>query len=804
MDAIACRSVSTSATIPPEERLVGQGIRKHDGDEYLTGRATFTGDIALPGMAHAAIVRSPHAHARIVDIDTTAAQARPAVVTVLTGAQAAQLTDEIPHSLDPAGLGGNHAVVRCLAVGKVVYAGEPVAAVVAQTPGDALAAAADVVVRYEPLPVVLDAEAALADDAPLLDESWGTNLIIGGEVGPDDFGAVAASAAHVLDGEVRGHRGNAAPIETRTHVADWDARAGRLTLHATTQNPHPLRSTLAASLRIPEQRIHVIAPRIGGSFGLKMYGNREDFLICLLAMRAGRPVKWVEDRASSLLPGTRDQILRYRVAFDDDGRLRALDVHAISNHGAASPGHGWGMAYVGALTTGAGYALDHCHVTYQVVATNKAPWGGTKPFGKDGATMVMERVIERVAQACGLDPAEVRRRNFVAPDAFPHVHASGMELDSGDYEGTLDLALERVGYDALREEQARLRGQGRHLGIGIGFELVPESADIPGALVAGFDTSTVRMNPSGQVTVLTGVTSPGSGNDTAISQMVAQELGVGMGDVAILQGDTERCPYGFGNISSRSIITGGSAAVLAARDVAAKLRTVAAAMLHTDAGEIVLRGGMAGVDGDAERQVPIAAVAHAVFTLGYLVALGIEPNLESTRTFRPANIRQIPDEQGRMQPYTTYPFAVHVSVAEVDVETGVVALRRHVVAHDCGTMINPLMVDGQVTGGSVMGISAALGEEFVYGDDGVPISDGFKTYLLARASDVPPIELEHQVTPSPVTLLGAKGVGEAGFAGAQAAVLNAVNDALAPLGVALEATPVSPPNVLAAILEAAR
>jgi carbon-monoxide dehydrogenase large subunit len=804
---IGCDSVvPVSTTMGGEPRLIGRRMRKHDGDEYLTARATYTGDVALAGMAHAAIVRSPHAHARIVAIDTAAAEADPSVVCVLTGAQAAELTEEIPHSLDPAGLGGNHAVVRCLAHGKVVYAGEPVAAVVAETAGDAALAATRIVVEYEPLPVVLDAEAALADDATLLDETWDSNRIIGGDVGADDFAQAAAGADHVLTGEVRGHRGNAAPIETRTHVADWDAAAGRLTLYATTQNPHPLRSTLAASLRVPESHIHVIAPRMGGSFGLKMYGNREDFLVCLLAMRAGRPVKWVEERSAALLPGTRDQILRYRVAFDADGRLRALDVHAISNHGAAAPGHGWGMAYVGALTTGAGYALEHCHVRYDVVATNKAPWGGTKPFGKDGATLVMERIMERIALTTGLDPAEVRRRNFVAADAFPHVHTSGMEMDSGDYEGVLDLALQRLDYAVARDEQRRLREQGRHLGIGIGFELVPESADIPGALVAGFDTSTVRMNPSGQVTVLTGVTSPGSGNDTGISMLIAEELGVALEDVTIAQGDTERCPYGFGNISSRSIITGGSSAVLAARDIAAKLRTVAATMLHAEEGEeIVLADGMAVVVGDPERHVPLPAVANAVFSLGYLLALGIEPNLESTRTFRPSNIRQIPDEQGRMQPYTTYPFAVHISVAEVDVETGVVTLRRHVVAHDCGTMVNPLMVDGQVTGGAVMGLGAALGEEFTYDETtGVPISDGFKTYLMARACDVPEIELEHQVTPSPVTLLGAKGVGEAGFAGAQAAVLNAVNDALVPLGAALDATPVSAPNVLAAIQAATR
>ncbi len=323
--------------------------------------------------------------------------------------------------------------------------------------------------------------------------------------------------------------------------------------------------------------------------------------------------------------------------------------------------------------------------------------------------------------------------------------------------------------------------------------------------MTAFDAATVRMNPSGQATVLTGVTSPGSGNDTAIAQLVADELGIGLEDVEIVQGDSERCPYGFGNISSRSIITGGSAAVLAARDIAARLRAVAGGMLHAADGEqIVLGGGMAEIADEPERHVPIGAVANAVYSLGYLLALGIEPNLESTRTFRPANIRHVPDEHGHLQVYTTYPYCVHVSLVELDDETGVVIPLRHVVAHDCGTIVNPAFVDGQVRGGAVMGIGSALNEEFLFDTDGVPRSTGFKTYLLPRAPDLPEIELERQVTPSPSTLLGAKGAGEAGFGGAQAAVLNAVNDALREIGARLDATPASPANVLTAILGAAR
>jgi carbon-monoxide dehydrogenase large subunit len=783
--------------------VVGQSVRKHDGEAYLTGRAVFAGDVVLAGTTHAVLVRSPHAHARITAVDASAAEALPGVVAVVTGDQMREVVEQVPPSVDSTPIGGNVAPVHALAIDRVVYAGEPVAAVVAETPADAAAAARALRVAYEELPGHHDADEAMAADAFLLYPAWGTNRIVGGVLGSseEELASAFAAADHTLSGELRSHRGTAAPMETRTHLASWDAATARLTMWATTQNPHPLRSTLAAALGLRESQVHVIAPRLGGSFGLKMFGNREDFVVAALAMLVGRPVRWHEERAASLLPGAREQMQRWRAAFDDDGRLRAIDVHARSNHGALSAGHGWGMGLVGAQATGTGYDLPVCRVTWDVVATNKAPWGGTKPYGKDGATLVLEHVLERVAEVTGVDPAQVRRRNFLRPDAFPHLHPTGLELDSGDYEGALDLALRRAGYDELRARRDRARAEGRRLGIGLAFELTPESADVPGALVTGFDTSTVRMVPSGEATVLTGVTSPGTGNDTAICQLVAGELGIALEDVEIHQGDTDRSPYGFGNISSRSIVTGGSAAVLAARDIAAKLHTVAAAMLHAQDGEeVVLAGGMASLD--AERAVPIPVVAGAVFSLGYILALGIEPNLESTRTFRPPNIRHTPDARGNLQVYTTYPFSMHVSLVEVDEETGVVRPLRHVAAHDCGTVVNPAMVDGQMRGGVVMGIGSALGEEFAYDARGRPRSTGFKTYLLARASDVPEIELERQVTPSPSTLIGAKGAGEAGFSGAQAAVLNAVNDAVRDLGVRLDALPVSAPKVLDAILGA--
>jgi carbon-monoxide dehydrogenase large subunit len=779
---------------------VGERRRQRDGDLIVTGRALYTADIALPGMFHGAVVRSTHPHARILDIDAPGARRLPGVLAVITGADAAKLCDPIPHSLDPGHLGGHHAEIRCLPLDRVRYVGEPVAAIVADSPAAATAAARAVSVRYAPLPAVVDAEQALAPDAPLLHEEWGTNVIIAGSVGHDDFDEIARTAEHRLAGEVRCQRGNAAPIEPRAWLADWSVPLARLTLYATSQNPHPLRTTLAQALRLPEPHVRVIAPRAGGSFGLKMYGNREDFLAAVMAISVGRPVRWIEERSASLLPGAHEQIHRYEVAFAADGRVEALRVHSIANHGAPAPGHGWGMAFVGALTVGAGYAIEHVHVDYTVVATNKAPWNGTKPFGKDGAALVMEHVMDLVAAATALDPAEVRRRNLLEPQALPHVTPTGIELDSGRYAQALDRALERLDYVDARANQRAARAAGRHIGIGLGFELTPEGADIPGALVGGFDTSTVRIDPSGHATVLTGVTSPGSGNDTAIGQLVADELGLASEEIEVVQGDTDRCPYGFGNISSRSLVVGGGAAVLAARDLAARLRIVAARMLGSDdPARIALHGGRAR---DGGRSVAIAAVAEAVHSRGYVMALDIEPNLESTRSFRPPNIRHTPDAQGRLQPYANYPYAMHVSVVEVDAETGLVKLRRHVVVHDCGTQINRMSVEGQVHGGVAMGVGAALGEEFHYSDDGRPLSDGFKTYLLARASDLPTIELEHMVTPSPFTPLGAKGAGEAGYAGSQVAVLNAVNDAIRPLGARLDRLPASAPNVLHALLAA--
>ena len=459
------------------------------------------------------------------------------------------------------------------------------------------------------------------------------------------------------------------------------------------------------------------------------------------------------------------------------------------------------MAFLTGLAFPTGYKIPNTDVLATIVASNKGPWNASRGYGKEATNLVMERVVDMVAARTGLDPVEVRRINLIEKDEFPYKTNSGLNIDSGDYHASMDKAVDLIGLDTFRTDQAEQRERGTYRGVGFAFELTPEAADIPGTLVGGFDTTTVKMDPSGEVTVLTGVTSPGSGNDTGIAQIVADELGVMLDDVSVVQGDTGICPYGFGNYSGRSMVVGGNSSVLAARDVRDKLKQVAAVLLETSPEDVELAQGMATA-GASGASAPIREVAYALYTLAFAVATGVEPPLESTRVYKPDNISHFPDDKGRIQPYPTYSSAVHVAEVEVDVETGKVTLRRLGIVHDCGTMINPLFVEGQMEGAAVMGVGGALMEQQVYDDEARLLSDRFKAYLMPRASDVPSIEMVHQVTPSPFTILGTKGAGEAGVGGAQAAIANAVHDALGPLSVTVRRMPVNAVNVLDAIREA--
>ena len=749
-------------------------------------------------MAYAAVLRSPHAHARIKGIDTENAAKAPGVIATLTGEEARELAGPIPFFIDPAVFGGKTTEVRCLAVGKVVMAGQPVAAVVAESVNDAEAALAAITVDYEVLSPVLDADEAMSEDAPRVYDDWDDNVVITIPFVEGDVEVALDAADHVIEDEVSIHRLSTQPIEPRGNMAVWE-QDGSLTFYGSIQNPHPLRLHLSQSLGIPERSIRVIAPNVGGGLGLKMHGHPEETLVCVLAKLAGRPVKWHEDRRETLLIGGIEQTHRFKIGFMNDGTIVALQNRIITNIGMLGASPGWGMSFLSALSFPLGYKIAATDVQVQAVTTNKGIWNATRGYGKQGTNVPMERMVDMAARHLGMDRIEIRRQNLIEAHEFPFTTNSGLHIDSGDYHGALDKLVELIDYEELKAEQERLRQEGRYLGIGIAYELTPEAADIPGTIVGGFDSCQVKMGPSGNVTVLTGVTSPGSGNDTGIVQIVADELGVPIDSIGIVQGDTEACPYGFGNYSGRSIVSGGNSAVLAARDVADKVQAGAALLLEAAQDDIELANGLASVKGAPEQAIPIAKVAETIYTLNFAIPGIPEPPLESTRVYKPDNIRHTPDEKGRIQPYPTYSFAVHGAVVEVDVETGRIEITRIGIVHDCGTMINPAFIEGQMAGAVVMGMGNAWTEELKYDEDGIPLSTRFKTYLMPRAGDIPEIELVHQVTPSPFTLLGTKGAGEAGVGGGMSVLTNAVDDALAPLGVTVTELPVSPPNVLAAI-----
>lgn len=778
---------------------VGEAAKKRDGKALLTGGARYVDDVRLPGTLYAAVVRSTVAHARIRRVHTEEALSLPGVELVLTGERARELTEPIPYFIDPVVRGARRVDIHCLESERVVFVGQPVAAVVADTREGAQRAARLVRVDYDVLPHVLDAEQAMSDDAPRVYEEWADNVVLSKSYGTGDPDGALESADVVLDGTFRTERTTTAPIEPRGFLARWDAREETLTMHGSCQNPHQLRWMLSTTLGIPENRVRVITEKVGGSFGLKMQGQPEETLVALLSILTGSPVKWIEDRRESFLAGSRQQVHRFTVGARADGRIVALVDRIVADAGAMTAQAGWAMPNMSATTFPSGYRVPDCRIDLAIVATNKPPLSAARGFGKDSAHLVMERVVDLVARRLDLDPAVVRERNFIPSDEFPYRTSTGLNIDSGDFHGLLDKATKSLDYRGWRSRQAEARTSGEYLGLGLALELTPESSDSPGSFVSGFDTTTVRMSVTGSVTVLTGVTSPGGGNDTGIAQIVATELGIPLEWVRVVQGDTDQCPNGFGNFSGRSMVVGGGSAALASRDVLRTLTTVGARMLGVERVEV--REG-AVVDPEGSDSVPVPDVARAVLTRSFEIASEVEPILESTRAYKPGNIDHRPDEHGRIQPYPTYSSCLHATAVRVDAETGKVEIADYAMAHDCGTMINPALVEGQAWGAVVMGLGAALSERLVFDEAGHTVSDRFKSYLLPRASDVPMIRMEHQVTPSPFTMHGNKGAGEAGVGGAQAAIANAVEDALSPLGVLVDRLPLSPPTVLELIRRA--
>jgi carbon-monoxide dehydrogenase large subunit len=681
-----------------------------------------------------------------------------------------------------------------LAVDRVRYVGEPIAAIAAESRAAADDAAALIDIEYEPLPAVLSPDAALADGAPVIHPELGDNVLYETRLAAGDVAHAFAGAARVWERTFTTGRHTGVPLEPRGLLADFEPATRALTVWISTQVPHMMQAVLAELFGLREQRVRVVAPDVGGSFGIKIHVYQDDMAACALALMLGRPVKFVASRHESFLSDihAREQTIRIAVAADGAGVLTAMRASITAAVGPYS-------AYPRSSVVEGGqvlrllpgpYRVRHYDAALRVVAQNKVVTSQYRAVGHPIATAVTESMIDLVARDLGLDPAETRRRNLVNPEELPYTSASGNVYDSGSYQAALARLLEAAGYAGLRQEQRAARAQGRHVGIGLAcfIELTGPGAQfygVGGAPISGQEGTTVRLEPGGAVTALVGVTNQGQGTHTALAQIIADELGVPIDDIAVLSGDTALVPYGGGTWASRGIPIGGGATLLAARALGERIRTVAAALLEAHAADIELGGGRAAVRGSPERGLSYAELARAAHFRSNELR-GVEPSLEATVHYTNPGA-------------WTFTNGAHLAVAEVDIETGRVRVLRYVAVDDCGRIVNPALVEGQIAGGIAQGLGGALTELCVYDDTGQPLATTLMDYAVPTFADVPPIETHHLETPAPGIPGGFKGAGEAGATGAPAAILNAVNDALAPLGVMLTDQPITSERVVRAI-----
>jgi carbon-monoxide dehydrogenase large subunit len=783
--------------------FIGKDVPAQNSPALVAGAGLYSGDVKLDRMAYAHIVRSPFAAGRILAIDASAALALPGVIRVVSGDDLREHGYAMPVEGFGTGVGMKPFALYPLAVDKVRYAGEGVVAVVADDPYTAKQAALLIDVDYDESEPVVDAERGLAADAPLVEPDWGSNVLFETRLTSGNADAVLAAASHTVDGELHHHRYTGAAMEPRAYVADYDPYRRTLSFWASTQCPHPMRTLLAQTLHLPENSIRVIQPNVGGAFGLKIPYFQEEPLIAALSLLSGRPVRWVAERREDLLAGghAREGRFQWSAAFEADGRVTALKVRYLADVGAPSGLAGWGQSYVTGFALPTCYKIADTDVEVIAVATNKCPWNAYRGFGKESSSWLMDRIMDAVARETGLDRVAVRLRNFIQPEEFPFAQNGGAVIDSGNYPKALERVLQMIDYSNFPKLKAEARAQGRYIGLGLGQELTPEGCSIAGsARFNGWDGATVRVSPTGEVTVLTGVTSPGTGNETALAQIAADQLGIDVKNIQVIQGDTSVCPYGLGNFSSRGVIMGGSAVHIAAGELREKLFKVAGHMLEVSPTDLEAECGRISLKGAPFRFVETRDVVAMIYGDCHgAAACGVEPGLEATRYFRHENVYHQPETQGRYSAYPSWANQATALIAEVDADTGVIKILRYCAVHDSGKVINPLTAEGNVHGGTAQGIGGALFEELVYDDYGQLMTTTFMDYTLPTAMEVPHIELEHQETLSPFSPLGTKGVGESGITSPLGALCGAVEDELCEFEVRVDRLPLSPERVWRAI-----
>ena len=775
--------------------VVGTRLKRVEDPRLITGAAKYIDDLKLPGMAYVAILRSPHAHARITGIDTNRAAALPGVVAVYTGKDFEELP-ALPCAWQAAGVDNFVATPRVLEIDRVTFTGAGVAAVVAETRAAAEDALALIDVDWEPLETVVDPERAVADGAPQLHEVASRNVVMDWECG--DAAATDSALAEadvVVEQRLVNQRLLPTPMEGRGAVGEYDPGTGSYTLWATSQAPHVLRLVMTAFvLGIPETKLRCIAPQVGGAFGTKIFVYPEYVLVVALAEKTGRPVKWIESRRENYVATThgRDHVTYLKVGANRDGKITALKAKTYANLGGvlSTIAPGIPTTLYGRMLSGA-YRIPNIHCQVTGVYTNTGMVDAYRGAGRPEATYVVERAVDLVARELELDPVEVRRANFIPPDAFPYDPVgilAGLSYDSGEYDKTLTRALELLGYEDFRARQAEARRQGRYLGVGFSTYVeicgVAPSAWI-GAAGQGWgaglwESANVRVHLTGKVVVTTGSQSHGQGHETTLTQLAASELGVPVEDVTVELGDTLGTPFGYGSYGSRSAAVGAVALHQALQRVTAKARRIAAHMLEAHPEDVEFQGGRAFVKGSPATGKTIQEIAGAA-ALGYDLPDGEEPYLDDTSYYDPPNC--------------TFPFGAHVAVVEVDADTGEVKVERYVAVDDCGNVINPMIVDGQIQGGIVQGVAQALWEGAVYDEYGQLLTSSLMEYAVPKADFMPHIELDRTETPTDVNPLGVKGVGEAGTIASTPAIVNAVVDALAPLGIRHVDMPLTPERV---------
>ena len=766
-----------STTITKAETLVGKRIRRREDPRLITGTATYVEDIQMPGMHYAAIVRSPHAAAKIRSINIDAASEAAGVLAVFTGKDTEKV-GPVPCGASLPGLRVPHHHI--LATKRVYFVGHPVAVVVARDRYLAQDAADLVEVDYDILPAVTEPERALAQGAPAVHPEWPDNIAFTYHQDGGDVDQAFAAAEVIVKQRITSQRLIPTAMETRGVVAEWRAADRQLNLYTSTQIPHLVRTLVAGMLGLEENRLRVITPEVGGGFGSKLNVYAEEALMAFIAQRINKPVKWIESRRENFLCTIhgRGHVDYYELAAKRDGTILGIKLKIIQDLGAYHQLLTPAIPTLSVLMMPGIYNTPNIRADIVGVFTNCVPTDAYRGAGRPEATHGIERMVDILADEVNLDPADIRFRNFVSKDKFPFQTATGLTYDSGDYAAPLKKALDLVGYHKLRREQADLRKQGKWLGVGIStYGEICAIGPSPATPAGGWESATVKIEPSGKVTVLTGACPHGQGEETTFAQIVADELGVNIDDVVVIRGDTAIVQYGIGTFGSRGTAIGGTALYFALQDLKAKIKKFAG--MFFDAEDVTFSGGevISNTSGQSKSLRELAAASYRAMKL----PPNTEPGLLATRFWEPPNF--------------TFPFGAHIVVTEIDGQTGEVKIRRYVAVDDCGNIINPLIVDGQVHGGIAQGLGQALWEQAVYDENGQLVTGELMDYAVPKAHMMPWIENAHETTPSPVNPLGVKGVGEAGTIGCSPAVVNSVVDALSPLGVRHIDMPLTPEKI---------